>query len=76
MKITRAKGQMTRFASSTWSADCFVDGRVLQRGVWDSPSDTHVERYMCRNSVANEHFIGDLTFAPAVRIRAGIKAET
>jgi hypothetical protein len=75
IKITREKGQMTRFASSTWSADCLADGRKLQGGVWDCPSDTYIERYMFRKSVANGHFRGDLTFAPAVRLRAGIKAE-
>ena len=67
---------MTRFASSTWSADCLVDGRVLHRGVWDSPSDTIIARYMCRESVVNGYLRGDLTSAPAVRTRAGIKAET
>jgi hypothetical protein len=57
---------MRRFASSTWSAICLVDGRYLEGDVWDHPSDTLIKRHLYRKSEQEGDFRGDLTFAPAV----------
>jgi len=66
IKIERHLGDMRRYATSDWQADCYVDGRKLAGSFWRNPLEPKLLRHMYLSSGDGRNRKAELAFGKAV----------